>query len=780
MAATSILKLVVDDKDYEPKLRKATQAIDQLRSELEKQGKTFADADEEVVGFVRQLADMATAGKSARTQVREVTQSLTDLTVAYRGLSDEEKASPFGRELADTIDKLTERGGALQDAMTDVSASIRHAASDTRTFDQLAGAATLATSGIQTLQGAAKLLGIEWGDNVEVLAKLQAAMAVTNGLTTIQNALQRQSALMQGVLAVQAKAAAAAQALLAKNTGAATVAQRLFNTVAKANPYMLLVAGIGAVVGAISLFCGGQSEATEETNKLKDAIDRLNSSMETNISLAEQMGASSEQIARMRVEAAEAEVQMAETEKNKRSIYLKVSGSAGQQYYNQAVDAEIEARKRLAEAEKALAQVRLTRTRLENTWDKGKTEKEINTRIRLLKQQRSEVELGTQAYADYTDKITQLEARLPKTTTRTTTRTTGRTTTGTTNTTAPEVNPAMKMFVETTAETALSMSAGGLKLNIGEWKRMADESQRIAAQTKAMREEQANMVEGISITNSAGLSDWISSLQQSLSQADFGSALYTNLEAQLADTTTLKNLLQQSMKAGLGTSLFDAMDMNGESIWEKVLSPEGVSDADWEGIVAAINEQLAAMDLPTIKLNVKTGEVTEQAKDVAKEWNDAATAIQAVGNAMQQIEDPAAKVMGTIAQAIATIALTFAKSLEKTFGPWDWIAAAATGTATMISTISAIKSATAGSYAQGGIIPGNNHNDGLIANVSSGELILNRAQQDSIAAQLEGGGMQGMVLSTEISGENLRIVLNNNARRTGRGEYVTTNFTRFR
>ena len=92
----------------------------------------------------------------------------------------------------------------------------------------------------------------------------------------------------------------------------------------------------------------------------------------------------------------------------------------------------------------------------------------------------------------------------------------------------------------------------------------------------------------------------------------------------------------------------------------------------------------------------------------------------------------------------------------------------------MISTISAIKSATAGSYAQGGIVPGNNHSDGLLAAVSSGELILNASQQDNIASLLQGGGMSNMHLEAVVSGEQLRFVLNNNSRRRSRGEYVTT------
>ena len=73
----------------------------------------------------------------------------------------------------------------------------------------------------------------------------------------------------------------------------------------------------------------------------------------------------------------------------------------------------------------------------------------------------------------------------------------------------------------------------------------------------------------------------------------------------------------------------------------------------------------------------------------------------ALGEALQT---PAFNIMGTIAQAVATLALTFASSLKGTVTPWDWIAAAAAGTATLISTIASIRQATA--FAEGGIVSG--------------------------------------------------------------------------
>ena len=149
---------------------------------------------------------------------------------------------------------------------------------------------------------------------------------------------------------------------------------------------------------------------------------------------------------------------------------------------------------------------------------------------------------------------------------------------------------------------------------------------------------------------------------------------------------------------------------------------------------------------------------------------------------MQQIEDPSAKVAGIIAQAIANIALTFATSLKGTVTPWDWIAAAISGTATMIGTISAIKSATKGGFANGGIVPGNSFSgDNLHTSdygINSGELILNRSQQNVIASQLQGGAAQNMRLEALISGESLRMVLANNASRRGgnRAQYAISKF----
>ena len=151
-------------------------------------------------------------------------------------------------------------------------------------------------------------------------------------------------------------------------------------------------------------------------------------------------------------------------------------------------------------------------------------------------------------------------------------------------------------------------------------------------------------------------------------------------------------------------------------------------------------------------------------------------AIGGLGSALSSIEDPAVKVLGIIAEAIATVALSFAQALSKDtkLGVFGWIAAAAAGTATMISTIAAIKSATAGSFAEGGIVPGNSYSgDRLTANVNSGELILSASQQNVLAARLQNNNPQNMHLTATIKGTDIQLALNNTARQQGRGTYVT-------
>jgi hypothetical protein len=208
---------------------------------------------------------------------------------------------------------------------------------------------------------------------------------------------------------------------------------------------------------------------------------------------------------------------------------------------------------------------------------------------------------------------------------------------------------------------------------------------------------------------------------------------------------------------------------DGYSVAWKLIT-EGAKES-----TSSVNDLVAAFEKLNDVQGVTAKDADKDSGNLAENWRNAGTAIGAVGAAMSQIEDPAAKVMGTIAQAIATIALTFASSLKGTFTPWDWIAAAAAGTATMISTIAAIHSATG--YAQGGIVKGNSYSGDNIyggpdAMVNAGELVLSRAQQSTLASQLQNNGSTVNVVG-RVVGEDIFLSADRYARRSGRGSILT-------
>ena len=157
-----------------------------------------------------------------------------------------------------------------------------------------------------------------------------------------------------------------------------------------------------------------------------------------------------------------------------------------------------------------------------------------------------------------------------------------------------------------------------------------------------------------------------------------------------------------------------------------------ISKEEAQRQVDDINKVLSSLKLKPITVDFDT---TSVEKGTGK-MREGAQSIQQLGSSIaqlgSQIQAPALNIAGTIAQAIATMVLGYAEASKDAskLTPFGWIAFAATGLATLLSMIASIKSATSGSYAHGGIIPGGSYSgDRLTANVNSGEMIINRRQQ---------------------------------------------------
>lgn len=108
-----------------------------------------------------------------------------------------------------------------------------------------------------------------------IMLKTQALLSVSVTLQQLYQAETQGSGIMASVLAVQEMARARATDLATAATGRATIAQRLFNVVANANPYVLLATAIITVVGAIGLYIAATSEAEKRTQKLLDLNKKI-------------------------------------------------------------------------------------------------------------------------------------------------------------------------------------------------------------------------------------------------------------------------------------------------------------------------------------------------------------------------------------------------------------------------------------------------------------------------------------------------------------------------
>lgn len=184
-----------------------------------------------------------------------------------------------------------------------------------------------------------------------------------------------------------------------------------------------------------------------------------------------------------------------------------------------------------------------------------------------------------------------------------------------------------------------------------------------------------------------------------------------------------------------------------------------------ETIMEQVRSEMKPLTIP-----IKADGVAKQGKAASDAWELALQSVSQLGGALGSLDNKGLNIAGTVMQAVANVALGFAEASRNSAatGVFGWIAASVAGLATMISTIATIKSQTSGSFAEGGVVPGsyNGGIDSTYVYASPGEVILNRAQQQNLLGQLEGGERGGG--EAYVRGETMFMAINNYMRRTGR------------
>lgn len=211
----------------------------------------------------RNVGNYPEAMKPVTAQLREMTQQLVQLRMEGKANTEE-------------YNELLKKTGEMKDAMEDAQREVKQMASDTSALNSVLAGAQAAAGAFSVALGVMNLVGDKDSETAKELAeaqqKLQAAIAITTGLQALQNALQKESALMMGVNKLRILAAAAAQRAYAAATRDAEAAQAVFNKVAKSNIYVWLASVILTVVGAIAAFTRGSKEQQEETRKVNEEL----------------------------------------------------------------------------------------------------------------------------------------------------------------------------------------------------------------------------------------------------------------------------------------------------------------------------------------------------------------------------------------------------------------------------------------------------------------------------------------------------------------------------
>lgn len=740
--ADSIVRLKVESQEYDAKLKRAAEGLQRYADGCRKVGGTLEVVEKETLDFVKAIGNMETTSKSATGKLSEMKKTFTELSVEYKKLTDQEKQSPFGKALAESLDQLKVRIKDSKDELDDINKSI---------------------NGGGGLSGALDTLTCKFGLNIEQLTKFGGVAAVaTTALEVAKDAFfeSEQNIDEWGRTIEGAK-------------GAYNVFLDTLNN------------------GNWSGFFQNLQTAIKGGRDLYDTLDRLGSIKSNN---AAAIAIVQQQIAQLRL--------------------AKQNG--------QDVDAQIkEATAKLAALQKQSVNAGKTagsksafsviRNGVNSVGNVGLNDATINYAVDLI------MKNGQSEFDKYKRNRDVLYQRGLVTKTETINDSQGGT-----------YERQYKVF-DLNALSREQQKQYALAQAITEGETRIQEGISIFAQavqegTSSAREEFKGNRYSLQGSGGGGRSgsgggkgggsvvdivekDDFSEMEEIVGLIALQRQKVKDLQEQIEHAPDETFITYMRGELQVAQEELDRLTGKTKTTGEAITQDLSAPLLQMSSILKQLNDELAHAETPEAYQNIladikainqemenfkgNTGvtELNKSGKNADKSWRDASSAVQSVGSALQQIEDPGAKIAGLIGQAVANIALGFAQATTAAAagGPFAWIAAIAGGLATMTSTIAAIHSATGFAnggvvqgapkkYATGGIIQGNTYSSDMIPiRANAGELILNRAQQGNIASQLEGTASQNLRLYTDVSGRNLRIIMDNDSMSRGKGKFVTSN-----
>lgn len=248
--------------------------LDKSIAEAQKKLTTLDQSSQEFKDLTKEINAASTAMEAfnqdtgtLKKELRDTTNEIGNLERSLKELEKTgQKNTQVYKDLSAKQDELKKKAGQLKDTVSDLNAEIKNSGSDTKNLDKALRAINTVAAGYQAAQGALVLFGGENKKFEQTLLKLNAVMAITQGLQQIQNELSKQDSIFT-------LAAAKAKSVYAAATEGATLAMAAFRLA-------MVALGIGAFIAAIGYLISnwdklkvsilGVTQTTEDYIKSKE------------------------------------------------------------------------------------------------------------------------------------------------------------------------------------------------------------------------------------------------------------------------------------------------------------------------------------------------------------------------------------------------------------------------------------------------------------------------------------------------------------------------------
>lgn len=268
--------------------------------------------------------------------VEQAVSSIGQIEEALNATRNELKNVEIGSQ---AFEELGQQARALQGTLENSFERFTNFNANLDNFTQAAGRlGSTVASGFTIALSAVQIFGSEAEELTEAQIKAQQVLAIAFAATTIATNSAKLASdaklitdkLQLGITQLLTTAfgrETAAKAASAVATGGATLAQRALNAAMNANPILLLVSALGALVGSLFLFSSSSKQATEDTDDLSEAKQRYNDELDrTTKAITEEISKQKELI-KLQGQIREAE---AKTNEEKLKIRQETNAKLGQ------------------------------------------------------------------------------------------------------------------------------------------------------------------------------------------------------------------------------------------------------------------------------------------------------------------------------------------------------------------------------------------------------------------------------------------------------------------